>query len=99
MSSNEGCIQVPSHLTIETITPLFKNGLQAASGTLLVVDFSQVETVDSSAVSLLLAWLREAQRRSVKLCFTHIPENLLSLARLYGVADMLPQCDNSSAQS
>ncbi len=98
ISSSEGCIQVPSHLTIETVTPLFKNGLQAASGTSLVVDFAQVETVDSAAVSLLLAWLREAQRRSVKLCFAHIPENLLSLARLYGVVDMLPQCDNNSVQ-
>lgn len=92
-------MQVPSSLTIETVTPLFKNGLQSDIKTPLVVDLAQVETVDSAAVSLLLAWLREAQRSSVKLCFAHVPENLLSLARLYGVVDMLPLCGNDSAQS
>ena len=93
-----GCVQVPSHLTIETVTSLFKNGLQISGETPLVVDLAQVETVDSAAVSLLLAWLREAQSSSVKLCFAHVPENLLSLARLYGVVDMLPLCGNDSAQ-
>ena len=93
-----GRMQVTSHLTIETVTSLFKNGLQTSGEIPLVVDLAQVETVDSAAVSLLLAWLREAQRSSVKLCFAHVPENLLSLARLYGVVDMLPLCGNDSAQ-
>ncbi|BBJ23945.1 STAS domain-containing protein [Candidatus Nitrotoga sp. AM1P] len=93
-----GRMQVTSHLTIETVTSLFKNGLPVSGETSLVVDLAKVETVDSAAVSLLLAWLREAQRSSVKLYFAHIPENLLSLARLYGVADMLPLCGNDSVQ-
>ena len=38
----------------------------------------------------MLAWVREAQRNKVKLSFEHIPENLLSLARLYDVAELLP---------
>lgn len=91
-------MQVVNRLTIETVTPLFKNGLQAAGEMPLVVDLAQVKTVDSAAVSLLLAWLREAQRSNMTLCYAHIPENLLSLARLYGVADMLPLCGNDSAQ-
>ena len=93
-----GRAQVSGRLTIETVTALFKNGLQPVGEIPLEVDLAQVETVDSAAVSLLLAWVREAQRSSVKLCFAHIPENLLSLARLYGVADMLPLCGNDSAQ-
>ncbi|MFZ1548683.1 MAG: STAS domain-containing protein [Candidatus Nitrotoga sp.] len=93
-----GHVQAPSSLTIETVTPLFKNGLQSDNETPLVVDLAQVETVDSAAVSLLLSWLREAQRSSVKLCFANVPENLLILARLYGVVDMLPLCDSDSSQ-
>jgi len=91
-------VQVSSRLTIETVTAIFKQGLPPAGETPLVVDLAEVETVDSAAVSLLLAWLREAQRGSVKLCFANVPENLLSLARLYGVVDMLPLCGNGSAQ-
>ncbi|CAH1385813.1 STAS domain-containing protein [Candidatus Nitrotoga sp. M5] len=93
-----GYVHVSSSLTIETVTTLFKNGLQSDKKMPLVVDLAQVETVDSAAVSLLLSWLREAQRNSVELCFTNIPESLLSLARLYGVVDMLPLCGNDSSQ-
>jgi phospholipid transport system transporter-binding protein len=57
----------------------------------LLVDFSQVEAVDSAAVSLLLGWLRAAQRSQRTLRVTGLPSDLLSLARLYGVADLLPQ--------
>ena len=52
----------------------------------LVVDLSQLEEVDSSAVSLVLEWLREAQRNQRKLRFTKLPDNLKSLATLYGVS-------------
>lgn len=98
ISHDKGHIQVPSRLTIDTVTPLFKNGLPATTETQLVVDLAAVKTVDSAAVSLLLGWLREAQNKNVKLCFAHVPENLLSLARLYGVVDMLPLCGNDSPQ-
>jgi ABC-type transporter Mla MlaB component len=53
-------------------------------------DLAQVEAADSSAVSMLLGWLRNAQRHQAKLTFVNVPENLRSLAHLYGVADALP---------
>ncbi len=35
--------------------------------------------------------VREAQRNKINISFEHVPENLLSLARLYDVAELLPQ--------
>ena len=55
----------------------------------LTIDFSQVTGVDSSAVALLLEWLRRAQRVGKTLTFVNLPANLLALARLYGVADLI----------
>ncbi len=55
----------------------------------MLIDFARLEKVDSSAVSMMLVWLREAQRNQVNLCFINIPDNLLSLAKLYGVAELL----------
>ena len=81
-----------------TATELFNSGLQPNGKAALVVDMSQVEAVDSAAVSLILAWLREAQRSQVTLCFSHVPDNLLSLTRLYGVAELLPLCQDVSTQ-
>lgn len=91
-------VQLQGVLTMATVGKLFSNGLQPASSlswvpeTSLTVDFAQVEAVDSSAVGLMLSWLREAQRNHVNLCFSHVPDNLLSLAKLYGIAEMLPLC-------
>lgn len=85
--------QVTGNVTIATVSALFSAGLKTnengkASGE-MVVDFAKLEKVDSSAVSLMLAWLREAQRNQVNLRFIHVPDNLMSLAKLYGVAELL----------
>ena len=55
----------------------------------LVIDFTGVSGVDSSAVALLLEWRRQALARGKTLVFTNLPANLVALARLYGVADLI----------
>jgi len=57
----------------------------------LAIDFSNVTDIDSSAVALLLHWRREAARLDRALRYIHLPPNLLSLAELYGV-DQLINC-------
>lgn len=98
ITRNGDTLQLSGPLTLKTVKVAFDHGLQANGKSRLVVDLAQVEAVDSSAVSLMLAWLREAQRSKVSLCFSHIPDNLMSLARMYGVADLLPQCGDAAAQ-
>ena len=91
MVSRDGdCLRVSGRLTMDTVTALYGTGLQPVGGGALVIDLEQVEAVDSAAVSLLLSWLRRAQRSHVTLSFSHVPDNLLSLAGLYGVAELLP---------
>jgi len=55
----------------------------------LTIDFAGITGVDSSAVALLLEWRREAQRLGKKLEFVNLPPNLLALATLYGVAELI----------
>jgi phospholipid transport system transporter-binding protein len=92
-------LRVSGALTMNTVAGLLKEGLQAAEKPSLFVDLAQVGAVDSAAVSLMLAWVREAARSQTKLSFCHIPSNLLSLARLYGVANSLPLAQDVSVQS
>lgn len=64
----------------------------------VVVDLSGVTEVDSSSISMLLQWLREAATRGHTLRVTGVPENMRSLATLYGVDELLPyQQSNASA--
>ena len=90
MEAGDNIVRVSGRLTMETVVGFFNKGVPQQDGvTDLVVDLAQVEVVDSSAVSLMLAWLRAAQRSKVKLSFINVPENLQSLANMYGVAETL----------
>jgi phospholipid transport system transporter-binding protein len=77
-------------LTMDTVPALFADGLQYLTRENLVVDFARVEAVDSSAVSLLLGWVRAAQKNNRELRVANLPPSLNSLAGLYGVSEMLP---------
>lgn len=83
-------LRVSGRLTMETVGALHDTSLQADGNGALEIDFGRVEVVDSAAVSLLLCWLRRAHEVRVTLRFSNLPENLSSLARLYGVAELLP---------
>jgi phospholipid transport system transporter-binding protein len=55
----------------------------------LTIDFAAVTGVDSAAVALLLEWRRLAAARGKSLEFANLPANLLALAELYGVAELI----------
>jgi phospholipid transport system transporter-binding protein len=55
----------------------------------LNVDFSRVNHVDTAALSLMTAWLRRGEKESCVVTFSHVSDNLKSLAGLYGVYDFL----------
>ncbi|MBL0122247.1 MAG: STAS domain-containing protein [Betaproteobacteria bacterium] len=57
----------------------------------LAIDFSNVTDIDSSAVALLLHWRRAAMGLKKQLRYINLPPNLVSLAQLYGV-DQLINC-------
>ena len=55
----------------------------------LTIDFKGVDDIDSSAVALLLEWRRQASALGKRLAYVNLPPNLLALANLYGVADLI----------
>ena len=73
------------------------NALLAESSALAmpgVIDLGQVSDVDTTAVSLLFEWQRQAQARQSSIRFINLPDNLVSLAKLYGVSDLIPQAQS-----
>ena len=87
---NAGSLEINGRLTMDTVPALYESGLRQLMVDDLRVDFSQVEAVDSAALGMLLGWERAAQHNQRKLIVASLPDDLLSLARLYGVEDMLP---------
>jgi phospholipid transport system transporter-binding protein len=84
------CLRISGRLTMDAIGSLFVEAMHPLEGKDWTVDLAQVEVADSAAVSMLLSWLRNAQRHEAKLNFVNVPDNLRSLADLYGVAEALP---------
>jgi phospholipid transport system transporter-binding protein len=53
------------------------------------LDWSDVTEVDSSALALLFAWQRAARMRGKTVGNVNLPANLLSLAKVYGVEELV----------
>jgi phospholipid transport system transporter-binding protein len=46
--------------------------------------------VDSSGLTVVFGWVRAAKAQGRTVRISHPPQNLLSLAALYGVTELLP---------
>jgi phospholipid transport system transporter-binding protein len=79
--------RVNSAMVYATAAELFVQGqeLIAQGGT--IFDFAGVTAADSSALAVILGWQRTGGDGGLLL--TNLPENIRSLAELYGIADML----------
>ncbi|MBK6744501.1 MAG: STAS domain-containing protein [Hydrogenophilales bacterium] len=55
-----------------------------------VIDLAGITQVDSSALSVLLAWRRDALNSNRQVVLRNPPANILSLIDLYGVGELIP---------
>jgi phospholipid transport system transporter-binding protein len=55
----------------------------------LAFDLKSVTEVDTAAVALLLEWQRQAIAQGSRLALSSVPADIASLARLYGVDELL----------
>lgn len=89
MLTREGAtLKVAGPMNIDSVSALLVQSAGMLEG-LTLVDLSGVTEADSSAVSLLLEWRRQAKNAALR--FANLPPALKSLADLYGVADLIPQ--------
>ena len=77
-------------LTFQTARAALEQGARAIQAGETVFDLGGVKAADSSGVALLLAWQRRAQKAGQRLSFINVPENVRTLAALYGVDSLLP---------
>ena len=77
-------------VTIDHAAELTRRGIALFDSQSLMVDLAGVTDVDSTIISMLLEWLRSAQKADRSLQFMHLSGNLRSLIQLYGVAELIP---------
>jgi len=83
-------MHVSGALTLQNVAAVLREGNAVIAEGIRTVDLRDVGELDSSALALLLAWLREARRAGREISFSNLPQGLTTIARLYGVAELLP---------
>jgi phospholipid transport system transporter-binding protein len=83
-------ITVSGPVTLATGARLLDEGRQHLAEGVRTVDLAEVTELDSTLIAVALAWLRDARAAKRELAFANPPEALQTLARLYGVEELLP---------
>jgi phospholipid transport system transporter-binding protein len=94
---NDGHWRINGDLVLADIETLLAEHLALEGSASLKVDMSAVSEVDSAAISLLFEWLRQAKQHKCELVYANLPSNLISLAKLYGVLDLIPLAADQAA--
>jgi len=76
-------------LSVDTAASVLEASRSAALPPSGVVSLAGVESVDSAAVAVLLAWRRRAVAEGKDLSFTDVPASLSALADLYDVKELI----------
>jgi len=88
--SADNRLQVSGELNFKNVPELvlksqeyFKNSVG------LDVDLADVNRADSAGVALLIEWQRLAQKKNKSISFSNIPSQMMAIARLCGVDELL----------
>jgi phospholipid transport system transporter-binding protein len=90
LRTQEGRLEISGGMTLECATRLLAEGREVVARQDTVADLAAVDSVDSSALAVIFGWMREAQKNHRAFKLENPPAQLLSLAQLYGVAELLP---------
>mgnify|MGYP000530027177 FL=1 len=81
-------VKVP--MTMANARDLLEAGRAALQPGEQIFDFSRVSAADSSAIAVMLGWLRVADHSRSTVKFARVPPGVRSLAELYGISELLP---------
>jgi len=90
ISKNGERFEIKGPITMANARSIMEEGATLFNHGEVEVDLAGVDEVDSSAVSILLQWMRQAQLSNQPILFFNLPENLKSLIALYDVVEIIP---------
>ncbi|MBK7768325.1 MAG: STAS domain-containing protein [Sulfuritalea sp.] len=85
------CAEVSGPMTLSAATALLAEGEAAIASAATAFDLAAVTDLDSSCLAVVFGWMRAAKAAGKSLRLMNPPSNLLSLAAVYDVAELLPQ--------
>lgn len=83
-------LAISGDMTLESAPALLARGNAALADGACLFDLAAVSEIDSSGLAVLFGWQRAARASGKTLRIANPPENLIKLAKVYGVAELLP---------
>ena len=84
-------LQISGAINFDNVVALARNGMRLlASMSEAHIDLTGVTYGNSAAIALMLTWLRFCRKRGITMVYTHIPAQLIAIARLCDVMNLLP---------
>jgi phospholipid transport system transporter-binding protein len=90
MECDDNQCRLQGALTVENSASLLNELKPHLERGIQTLDLSAVEKVDSAALALIFSSLRQSRAAGHELRLAGLPANILTLAELYGVAELLP---------
>lgn len=86
----DGRVEVTGPMVMVDASRLLADGEAAIAQQATSFDLSGVTDMDSSCLAVIFGWMRAARDAGSTVSLVNPPPNLLSLAEVYGVTDLLP---------
>lgn len=83
-------VEVTGPMIMSDASTLLAEGEAAIAQKATRFDLSGVTEMDSSCLAVIFGWMRAARDAGATISLVNPPPNLLSLAEVYGVTDLLP---------
>ena len=81
---------VSGNATLATISGLLESAAPHLKEGVTTVDLGEVKELDSSLLAAVLDWMRAVRAQGRELRIENIPASLATIAKLYGVDELLP---------
>lgn len=89
-STDSGHYSLEGELSFDSVEAALKKTAKFfVSPARMVFDLAEVSKADSAGLALLLEWLRQAAAGGVELRYVNLPRQLLAMAEVVGVEDIL----------
>lgn len=87
---DETSCRITGAVNVDTAGSVLRELQPALEQGVHTLDFSAVESVDSSAIALVFSAMRQTNAAGRTLTCVGLPDSFRTLAELYGVSELLP---------
>lgn len=86
-------LSLSGKLDFQSVAELLAGEPPWTNGGEIHIDLADISHSNSAGLALLLEWLKKAQQKGLQIKYHNVPEQLLVIARAYGVEKDLPIVD------